>query len=155
MTSAIIISICVLLLIAYIFDVSSPKTRIPSVILLLLVGWAVRQGANFLGLHIPDLSPILPVIGTVGLILVVLEGSLEVELNRSKLGLIVRSTVVALLPIILLSMLKFEVVQNFLLLHLRFATSRTVATKRRTIHKFFRVRKRTPSFLRLSSRYTA
>lgn len=113
MTSTIIISICVLLLIAYIFDVSSPKTRIPSVILLLLVGWAVRQGANFLGLHIPDLSPILPVIGTVGLILVVLEGSLEVELNRSKLGLIVRSTVVALLPIILLSMLLAMAFEHF------------------------------------------
>lgn len=113
MTSAIIISICVLLLIAYIFDVSSPKTRIPSVILLLLVGWAVRQGANFLGLHIPDLSPILPVIGTVGLILVVLEGSLEVELNRSKLGLIVRSTLVALLPIILLSMLLAMAFEHF------------------------------------------
>ena len=113
MTSAIIIFICVLLLIAYIFDVSSPKTRIPSVILLLLVGWAVRQGANFLGLHIPDLSPILPVIGTVGLILVVLEGSLEVELNRSKLGLIVRSTVVALLPIILLSMLLAMAFEHF------------------------------------------
>ena len=113
MTSAIIISICVLLLIAYIFDVSSPKTRIPSVILLLLVGWAARQGANFLGLHIPDLSPILPVIGTVGLILVVLEGSLEVELNRSKLGLIVRSTVVALLPIILLSMLLALAFEHF------------------------------------------
>lgn len=113
MTSAIIISICVLLLIAYIFDVSSPKTRIPSVILLLLVGWAVKQGANFLGLHIPDLSPILPVIGTVGLILVVLEGSLEVELNRSKLGLIVRSTVVALLPIILLSMLLALAFEHF------------------------------------------
>ena len=113
MTSAIIISICVLLLIAYIFDVSSPKTRIPSVILLLLVGWAVRQGANFLGLHIPDLSPILPVIGTVGLILVVLEGSLEVELNHSKLGLIVRSTVVALLPIILLSMLLAMAFEHF------------------------------------------
>ena len=113
MTSAIIISICVLLLIAYIFDVSSPKTRIPSVILLLLVGWAVRQGANFLGLHIPDLSPILPVIGTVGLILVVLEGSLEVELNRSKLGLIIRSTVVALLPIILLSMLLAMAFEHF------------------------------------------
>ncbi len=113
MTSAIIISICVLLLIAYIFDVSSPKTRIPSVILLLLVGWAVRQGANFLGLHIPDLSPILPVIGTVGLILVVLEGSLEVELNRSKLGLIIRSTVVALLPIILLSMLLALAFEHF------------------------------------------
>ena len=113
MTSTIIISICVLLLIAYIFDVSSPKTRIPSVILLLLVGWAARQGANFLGLHIPDLSPILPVIGTVGLILVVLEGSLEVELNRSKLGLIVRSTVVALLPIILLSMLLALAFEHF------------------------------------------
>ncbi len=103
MTSAIIISLCVLLLIAYIFDVSSPKTKIPSVILLLLVGWAVRQGANFFGLHIPNLSPILPVIGTVGLILIVLEGALELELNRTKLPIIIKSASVAFIPMLALS----------------------------------------------------
>ena len=66
------------------FDVSSPKTKIPSVILLLIVGWTVRQAADFFGISIPNLSPILPIIGTVGLILIVFEGALDLELNRSK-----------------------------------------------------------------------
>lgn len=103
MTSAIIISICLLLLIAYIFDVSSPKTRIPSIILMLLVGWAVRQGANFLGIQIPDLSPILPVIGTIGLILIVFEGALELELNRSKKSIIISSALMSFVPMVILS----------------------------------------------------
>lgn len=103
MTSAIIISICLLLLIAYIFDVSSPKTRIPSIILMLLVGWAVRQGANFFGIQIPDLSPILPVIGTIGLILIVFEGALELELNRSKKSIIISSALMSFVPMVILS----------------------------------------------------
>lgn len=103
MSSAIIISICVLLLIAYIFEVSSPKTKIPSVILLLIVGWAVRQASNFFGLHIPNLSPILPIIGSIGLIMIVFEGALDLELNRSKKSLIINSTLMAFIPMIVLS----------------------------------------------------
>lgn len=103
MSSAIIISICVLLLIAYIFEVSSPKTKIPSVILLLIVGWAVRQASNFFGLHIPNLSPILPIIGSIGLIMIVFEGALDLELNRSKKSLIINSTLMAFVPMMVLS----------------------------------------------------
>jgi Kef-type K+ transport system membrane component KefB len=101
MTTTIIISICVLLLLAYVFDISSSKTKIPSVILLLTVGWLVRQGAVFFQLNVPDLSSILPILGTVGLILIVLEGSLELELNRSKLGFIGKTVIISFLPMLL------------------------------------------------------
>ena len=41
-TTTIIIIICTLLLLAYVFDISSTLTKVPSVILLLLLGWMVR-----------------------------------------------------------------------------------------------------------------
>lgn len=103
MSNAIIISLCLLLLISYMFDISSPKTKIPSVILLLIVGWAVRQAADFFGISIPNLSPILPIIGTVGLILIVFEGALDLELNRSKKKLIISSISMSLIPMLVLS----------------------------------------------------
>ncbi len=105
MTTTIIITFCVLLLIAYVFDLTSSKTKIPSVILLLLLGWAVKQLTVLLDIHLPDFSPILPVLGTVGLILIVLEGALELELNESKFGLIRKSFLGALVPMIALAFL--------------------------------------------------
>lgn len=98
MTVTIIIIFCVLLLIAYAFDLTSSRTKIPSVILLLLLGWSVRQLSEWFGVRLPDFSPVLPVLGTIGLILIVLEGSLELELNKSKLGLIRKSFLGALIP---------------------------------------------------------
>ncbi|MGV3632363.1 MAG: sodium:proton antiporter [Bacteroidota bacterium] len=103
MTVTIIITICTLLLLAYIFDVTSPKTKIPSVILLLILGWLVKRAAVFFEFPTPDLSPALPILGTVGLILIVLEGSLELELNKSKLPLIAKSSVIALLPMLVIA----------------------------------------------------
>lgn len=100
MTVSIIITICILLLLAYIFDITSTKTKIPSVILLLVLGWGVKQGASFFDFQIPNLNPVLPILGTVGLILIVLEGSLELELNKTKLPLIGKSSLVALLPML-------------------------------------------------------
>lgn len=105
MTSAIIITFCFLLLIAYVFDTSSSKTKIPSVILLLLLGWGVKQVSVFVDISLPDLSPFLPVLGTVGLILIVLEGSLELELNKTKLGLIKKSFFGAFFPMLALAFL--------------------------------------------------
>jgi len=101
MTTAIIITFCSLLLISYIFDLTSSKTKIPSAILLLLLGWSLRQLADFFAIKLPDFAPMLPVLGTVGLILIVLEGSLELELNRSKFGLIFKSFSGSFLALIL------------------------------------------------------
>lgn len=103
MSTSIIIIICLLLILAYIFDITSSKTKIPSVILLLLVGWAVKQGTDALELSMPNLTSILPILGTVGLILIVLEGSLELELNRSKMPFVGKTALVAMIPMLLFS----------------------------------------------------
>jgi Kef-type K+ transport system membrane component KefB len=113
MNFAIIITICALLLIAYVFSITSPKTKIPSVILLLLLGWIVRQLSDFFELNIPVLTPLLPILGTVGLILIVLEGALELELNKSKTPIIKRSFFIALVPILLLGFVFAYLFQYF------------------------------------------
>lgn len=103
MTTEIIITVCVLLLLAYLFDLTSSKTKVPSVILLLALGWMAKQGAAFLGIQVPNLSGLLPIFGTIGLILIVLEGALELDYDRSKLGMIRKSALVAVLPMIVLA----------------------------------------------------
>lgn len=105
MTTAIIITFCTLLLVAYIFNLTSAWTKIPSVILLLTVGWVLKQGTEFLEINVPNLSAILPVLATAGLILIVLEGSLELRLNKTKIPLIKQSILGALLPMLALSVL--------------------------------------------------
>lgn len=103
MTTAIIISICILLIIAYVFDLTASKTKIPSVILLLLLGWGVRQLTDLFSIEIPDLNALLPAFGTIGLILIVLEGSLELEFNRSKFSVLRKSFTVAMLSLVTLA----------------------------------------------------
>lgn len=101
MNFAIIITVCVLLLLAYLFTITSSKTKIPSVILLLLLGWVVRQLTGVLHIVIPDLNPLLPFFGTIGLILIVLEGSLELNLNKRKLPFVGKTLVTAIVPLII------------------------------------------------------
>lgn len=105
MTTSVIIILCVLLIAAYIFDITASKTKIPSVILLLLVGWLVKNATTALAITIPDLTPLLPLLGTVGLILIVLEGSLELEFNKSKLPFIRKSALLATISMFAFSFL--------------------------------------------------
>lgn len=104
MTTPIIVTLCVLLLLAYAFDISSAKTKIPSVVLLLALGWGLKQALDFFQITMPNLSGVLPVLGTIGLILIVLEGSLELEVNRGKLGFVGKSALMAFLPLVLVSL---------------------------------------------------
>jgi Kef-type K+ transport system membrane component KefB len=114
MTTGIIIAVCGLLLFAYIFDLTASRTRIPSVILLLILGWGVRQITQVIKIPIPDLAGLLPFLGTLGLILIVLDGTLELELNKSKKSLIKKSVTAALLPIFALTFLMAFAFQYFL-----------------------------------------
>jgi len=103
MTITIILTLSVLVLLAYVFDLTASKTKIPSVVLLLILGFFVKIISSKLNISIPDLNPVLPILGTIGLILIVLEGSLELEINKTKFNLILKSSIIALLPILLLS----------------------------------------------------
>ena len=101
MTFSIIVTLCVLILIAYVFDLSSKHTRVPTVIFLLLLGWGVHQLTDLFHLKIPDLNPLLPILGTVGLILIVLEGGLELKIQKSNQKILEKSTLSAIISLIL------------------------------------------------------
>lgn len=103
MTNTIIIIICSLILIAYLFDISAKNTKIPGVVLLLSVGIVAHIITNSLNLRIPNLEPYLPVIGTIGLILIVLEGALELEIKAEKRKLFVSTVQSAVLGLVLFS----------------------------------------------------
>jgi hypothetical protein len=101
MNFVIIITICSLLILAYIFTISSSKTKIPSVILLLILGWVVKQASDVFHIIIPDLNPLLPILGSIGLVLIVLEGSLELKLNKEKLPFVRKTLITAIVPLII------------------------------------------------------
>jgi len=104
MSTSFFVAICILLLLSYIFDISSAKTKIPSVILLLGLGWTVKELTIFFNIEIPNLSDVLPVLGTIGLILIVLEVSLELELNKSKLPFVGKTSLISFFPILIISL---------------------------------------------------
>jgi cell volume regulation protein A len=95
-----IVTMCALLLIAYLFDLTSSKTKIPSVILLLFLGWIVHQLATLFGFRILPLESLLPVLGTIGLILIVLEGSLELEWQPDRKKIVIQSFAIAVIAIL-------------------------------------------------------
>lgn len=103
MSLPIIIISCLLLLIAYAFEVLSSRIKSPSVILMLLLGWVAQQFCLAFHVQVPDMNAVLPIFGTVGLILIVLEGSMELEMERSKVPMMKQSFFMALIPLLLLA----------------------------------------------------
>lgn len=100
MTNYIILALCLLVLLAYLFDFTSKYTRIPGVILLIGLGIIIQVLVSATGFKIPDLEPLLPVIGTLGLILIVMEASLDLKISKKKFGLIVKSASAAFVPFV-------------------------------------------------------
>lgn len=103
MTSTILLAVTLLLLISYAFDLTSEKTKIPSVLLLLFTGWLLKVVMLSFNIVLVDFSSVLPVLGTLGLILIVLEGSLDLEFTHKKKKVIIKTFAIALLPIIILT----------------------------------------------------
>ena len=102
MTTALIVSLCLLVLIAYAFDLSSKHTKIPTVIILLIMGYAIHFGIDFFAIKVPNLNTLLPFVGSIGLILIVLEAGMDLELNKGKKKMIKKSFLSALLPLLFL-----------------------------------------------------
>lgn len=89
-TGSILILLPLLIIFSYLFDLIAKKTKFPSVILLMITGIIARTIANSYGFdNTVLLNSLIPVLGTIGLVLIVLEGALELDIRKEKLGLIV------------------------------------------------------------------
>ena len=96
-TYHLIIIFSVTIIISYFFNLYAKKSGIPAVLLLIGLGIGINYVLRFSGFPKPDLLPILEVLGVVGLILIVLEAALDLQLLKQKLGLIIKSFLVALI----------------------------------------------------------
>ena len=90
-TLTILIVLPLLIIFSYLFDIISRKTKFPAVILLMFTGIIIRTGTTLYGFtEFGFLENLIPVLGTVGLILIVLEGALELDIKRNKLPVILK-----------------------------------------------------------------
>ncbi len=100
-TLSILFVLPLLIIFSYLFDTFARKTKFPAVILLIITGILIRTACNVYGYTDFDfLENLIPVLGTIGLILIVLEGAVELEINREKLPLILKGFLAALFILI-------------------------------------------------------
>lgn len=99
-TYTILIILSGLVIFSYLFDLVASKTKVPSVLLLLLLGIGLRLLVDNLKIQTFNFLSILPTLGTVGLILIVFEGSLELKYDRHK-NKVIRSAFFSALSILM------------------------------------------------------
>ena len=101
-TLSILIVLPLLIIFSYVFDIIARKTKFPAVILLMFTGISVRLATTIYGIDDFDfLEGLIPVLGTIGLILIVLEGALELNITVEKLPVIIKGFLAAGLILIL------------------------------------------------------
>jgi NhaP-type Na+/H+ or K+/H+ antiporter len=89
------------------------RIKVPSVVVLILLGILSQFLLSGLDVKIPDLSSIITILGTVGLILIVLEASLEIKITRENKKMFPKAFVSAFLIISLSSVLIYLVLRLF------------------------------------------
>lgn len=92
-----IIAASIIVLLSFLFGMLAKKTNIPSVLMLIALGVGVQYLLKYVGVKNVNFFPILEVLGIVGLIMIVLEAALELELKKENAGMILKSFVVAVL----------------------------------------------------------
>jgi len=86
----------ILIIFSYLFDALARRTKFPAVILLMVTGIIIRAiAAAYSSDLVGILDNLIPVLGTIGLILIVLEGALELEITKEKLPLLIQGFVAA------------------------------------------------------------
>ena len=94
---SILIVLPLLIIFSYLFDIFARKTKFPSVILLVLTGIILRFFSSYSGYsNFEFLDSLVPVLGTIGLILIVLEAALELEIKKEKTQIIIKGFLAAL-----------------------------------------------------------
>jgi len=93
----LIIAASVILIFSFIFGEISKKTNIPSVLMLIILGILLKFGIDAGGGAELNFLPILEVLGIVGLIMIVLEAALELELKKEKMIPIIKAFSIALI----------------------------------------------------------
>lgn len=92
-----LIAASVIVILSYFFNALARKTNVPSVLMLIVTGFGISFIVEFDG---ETLRPTLETLGTIGLVMIVLEAALDLHLDKKKAGLIGKSLIIALILLI-------------------------------------------------------
>lgn len=98
-----IIIICAVVIVSFFFNIIARRTNIPSVLLLIALGVGIQQLMLNYNLDVDYTSP-LEILGIIGVIMIVLEAALDLELKKEKWPLIWKSFTIAFVSLILTSL---------------------------------------------------
>ena len=105
---SLIILFSATIIVSYFFNIYAKKSGIPAVLMLIVSGILINFALIISGIEKPNLFPILEVLGVVGLILIVLEAALDLELLKEKIGVITKSLLVATIGLVATSYVSAE-----------------------------------------------
>ncbi|HNQ12546.1 MAG TPA: cation:proton antiporter [Bacteroidia bacterium] len=98
-----IIAGCVIVIASYIFNIIAQSLKIPAVLLLIGTGIGINYMVSYYGVNFYLEKDALSILGTIGLILIVLEGSLDLKLDQERKKLINNSLLISLVMMLLTS----------------------------------------------------
>ncbi len=96
----IIIEASIIVILSFWFNGISKKTNIPSVLMLIALGIILQYVLGYLASSKPDFEGALEILGIVGLIMIVLEAALELELKKEKIIPIIKAMAIALIGLV-------------------------------------------------------
>jgi len=99
----VLLIVSFLLLLSYFFELTSKSTKIPTVLLLIFLGWGLKQLVVFFNIQLPAIENLVQSIGTIGLILIVFEATIDLKFTKNKLPIFFKSILFSLLSILLFS----------------------------------------------------
>ena len=110
----LIIAASAIIILSFIFGEIARKTNIPSVLMLIVLGILLKLGLDKMALGGLDFFPILELLGIVGLIMIVLEAALELELKKEKYVPIAQAFGIALVGLLLSAWVAALILQYFI-----------------------------------------
>ena len=110
----LIIAASVIVILSFWFNGIAKKTNIPSVLMLIVLGIIIQYVIRYFSPNMPDFAGSLEILGTVGLIMIVLEAALELELKREKLVPILKSMAIALIGLVASAWVAALVIYQFI-----------------------------------------
>lgn len=95
-SEVIIIILSSIVILSYFFTLISNRTNIPSVLLLIATGIGIKYLSAYYGYVEKDVQSLVKILGAVGLIMIILEAALDLDVHKEKLKLIGNSFLSAL-----------------------------------------------------------
>jgi len=96
-TPSVLIALAAIVIVSYLFNLLAKKTRVPSVLMLLGTGIILGAFGKYFDFPQPNVQPSLEILGSIGLIMIVLEAALDLEFSRDRRSLVGRSFILTLL----------------------------------------------------------